>query len=506
MHTQRSIVRGSLTALASALLLSGLLLAGCSRADSPPKAPQSPWWRQDTAVTWSGFGNPAHRKWLGFVREVGTTACDRGIFYAHDTPPGTGAPAAAYYHQQGLRVTSFLSIDQWKTDDASVEELIAKMRRQLDDGCDGIHLDMLFSPAGPRDAPAAYRLAGAIARLRDAVHAYPRKPRAMFAGNVWLLDTPVCLLTAKLCDVAWIESWGHDDLRLVRAARVARSLDHYRKPAWYHWQPADNEQDRVAKLRNLPRALYASCLAEGAVFLCNYQYPVPLVHRNPAGQKITQWKMLPINDAWQKAVVAYARFAKQHGELLRDSTPAAPVLVAFRPRNVGPANRIMRRLLETNIAFNVRVSGPEPLKPLTAEDLADYKAVVTPDVPWAKRLAASTPLYASAAKLLAAAGPEIRDVGRVQPPGKVVTRIYTKGTKTLVHLKQYGYTDAADKLPTLGPLTLSLPCPQKVRTVTCLSPDRPGHTNLSFQQQAPHLTITVPSLDYHNLLIIDREK
>jgi hypothetical protein len=232
-----------------------------------------PWWQQNVAVTWPGFENPEERRWLNFVRELGTTICDRGILYfhnssggtLHETPPGDKIPAVDYYHQQGMQVTAFLSVCNWKTDDASVADIIRLMRQHLDDGCDGVHLDMLTDvddpPANVHQSDAAFR---AIARMRDAVHAYPRKVRAMFTGNAYLLERKIGPGIVRLTDVGWIESHGHDDLDLVRTARVARSVDGYAKPAWYHWQPDDNEQDRVTRLGNLPKAMYASCLMEGA--------------------------------------------------------------------------------------------------------------------------------------------------------------------------------------------------------------------------------------------------
>jgi len=301
------------TATLFGLVLTAIVVSGCGKkapiAEQATAGPDKAWWKQETATTWTGFGDPAHRKWLDFVRQLGTTACDRGVFYPHKDAPGRQAAAADYYHRQGLQLTSFLSIDRWQPDQQSVTELIARMRRQLDDGCDGVHLDMLFCVADPKknveQSDVAVR---AVAQMRDAAHDHPRKSQVMFAGNTWKLDSTFSLKVASLCDVAWIESWGHDDLELVRIARVARSLGGYGKPTWYHWQPHDNEQARVEKLTNLPRALYSSCLMEGAVFLCNYQYPVPLVRQDEQGQKVTDWKMFPINAGWQQSVLRKPKF------------------------------------------------------------------------------------------------------------------------------------------------------------------------------------------------------
>jgi len=461
------------------------------------------WWKQETAATWTDLGNHAHRKWLPFVRKLGTTACDRGVFYPLDGPMRGQAAVVEYYHSQGLRVTSFLTIAEWQPSEQAVSRLIARMHKHLADGCDGVHLDMLFTVADPKrnvvDSDAAVR---AVARMRDAVHDYPREPRAMFAGNTWQLDGEFSLQVASLCDVAWIESWGHDDLDLVRIARVARSLDSEGKPTWYHWQPTDNEQTRVSKLVNLPRALYAGCLMEGAVFLCNYQYPVPLVRRGYDGRKVTEWKMFPVNDGWQQSVLGYAQFVKKHAGLLRDAVPTAPVLVAFRAERAWDANRIMRDLLRSGIQFNVKVCGRWPLTALATEDLNGYRAIVTPDTAWARR-AGGHPVYGSGKALLRDVGADVRDFCRVRGGTSVVARVYTRDGQILVHLKQYGYTDQADDLPELGPLTVVLHCPHRIRRVQCVSPDREGSQLLAFSQDGNQANLTVPTLTYHNLLIVD---
>jgi len=139
---------------------------------------------------------------------------------------------------------------------------------------------------------------------------------------------------------------------------------------------------------------------------------------------------------------------------------------------------------------------------LETKDLAGYQAVVTPDVPWVQRAGASR-VYGSATTLLAAAEPEIRDFCRVQGQSKVATRAFLKGSQMLVHLKQHGYTDQADGVAVIGPLALTLRCPRSIRTVTCFSPDRPGSARLTFSQEGSQTTITVPLLEYYNLLVLD---
>jgi len=203
-------------------------------------------------------------------------------------------------------------------------------------------------------------------------------------------------------------------------------------------------------------------------------------------------------------VLRYAQFAKEHAELLRDAKPTAPVLVVFRAERVAAANNIMRDLLRSGIPFNVKVCGHWPLSDLKAKDVGGYRAVVASDVSWAERAGANR-VYDSVAALLSAAGPEIRDFCRVQDEVKVVTRLFVKDRLMLVHLKQYGYDDQTDDVPELDPLTLMLHCPRKIRQVTCLSPDRTGSAALKFRQQGSQAKITVPTLEFHDLLVVELE-
>ncbi len=473
--------------------------------------PAEVWWRQPTAVTWPLFENVKERKWLGFIRDVGTTICDRGILYYwnaqhgfKETPPGEKKPAVEYYHQQGLHVTAFLSVSGWKTDEASVANIIRLMRQHLDDGCDGIHLDILISVDNPQanvqESDAAVR---AIQRMTDAVHAYPRKVQATFSGNAWILDSTLGPAIVKLNDMGWIESYGHDDLDLVRIARVARSVDNYTKPIWYHWQPDDDQQERVERLGNLVKALYASLMMEGAVFLCNYQYPVPVLTYDKQGVKKLDWIMYPINDRWKAGVLAYARFARENVDLLTNVTPVAPVLVAYNPRQITAANTAMTLLLQNNIPFNVLVYGDWPFEPLLhCKELDRYKCVITPDN-GSERNVEYPGAKLAAGDIMASDIPGIHDFCRVEGASHVVTRMFTQPGKLLVHMKQHGYTDQADMLPVVGPLTVDMHCPKRVRAATCLSPDRPGRKALKFSQRKDRVRITVPKLEYYNLVVLE---
>ncbi len=75
--------------------------------------------------------------------------------------------------------------------------------------------------------------------------------------------------------------------------------------------------------------------------------------------------------------------------------------------------------------------------------------------------------------------------------------------KLLVHMKQHGYTDQADALPVVGPLTLDMHCPRRVRSATCLSPDRAKPAKLKFTQRKGRIRVTVPKLEYYNLVVLE---
>lgn len=140
----------------------------------------------------------------------------------------------------------------------------------VDDGCDGIHLDIYNEPLTTRGAVEATR------RIRDALHEYALnryKRDLLFTGNLWSIVQPFAAVAAQYMDVIWIESFGDSEADVIRAARVAASLGDYSKPVWYHYQP-DFDDYRAGHLKVFPEALFSSCLFEGAVFLEDFKYAV----------------------------------------------------------------------------------------------------------------------------------------------------------------------------------------------------------------------------------------
>lgn len=478
--------------------------AGKASARSPRTA-KPIWWQQETGVTWPALYEPDQHHWIKFVKDVGTTNCDRGILYHYGPTLESKADAVEYYHRHGMKVSAFLSINDWKPDKANVADLIRRMRRFLDDGCDGVHLDMFVCVNDPvtnvHKSDTAVR---AVEKLRDAIHAYPRRPKAIFTGNAWILDSTFGPSLIKICDVGWIESYGHDDLELVRISRVSRSIDGYTKPIWYHWQPDDDEQERSVKLNNLGRALYASCMMEGAIFLCNYRYPVPVLSYDASGEKFLKWIFYDINKRWQEGVVAYAKFAKRYAKYFRDVEPVAPVLVAFDPEQITPANKAMTLLLKNNIPFNVHVFGKWPFEDVSRfRDFDKYPCVITPDNAKERKVVYPTAKLA-AGDIIAGNIPGIHDFCRVEGSANVVTRMFSQPGRLLVHMKQHGYTDQADALPEIGPLSLEVRSERKVRRATCLSPDRAGEAKaLKFRQHGTQVRLTIPRLEYYNLIVLE---
>jgi hypothetical protein len=495
-------------------ILAALAAVDCAAAERPPAATPATnqWWRNEVAVvTWANFENAADREWLPFVKEIGSRIADRGVFYGHypEQMPPKHAPAS-FFHANGLKVTSFLSVEQWDSEPQAVTRLIDAMKVQLDDGCDGVHLDMFFNIRDyDRAVCQSMAAVAATRRMRDALHDYGRTHHGravMLAGNVWRLDDRFALEAARILDVAWIESWGQSDLELVRMARVARALDRGRKPVWYHFQPTTDAAERVKKLVNLPKALFASCLMEGAVFLCNYQYPVLITtrpdkqHEFPGERGV--WQMVPINTRWKEAVLRYAKFARAHKELLLDAIPQAPVLVVFRAGDVAAANRLMDALLRLGVSFNVLVYGDDPFGPPTVDVLTGYTCVVTPSA-GLEKLAGNTKIFVGTDTFLRASPREAAEFLKIEGAPQVIGRVFTKGNRVLLHLKQCGYSDQADELRCTPPVRVTL-CAPKVTRGACVSPDREGRTTLKVARESgTTVSFTVPGIHYYSLVVLE---
>jgi hypothetical protein len=466
------------------------------------------WWQnQVNVMNWATLHQAEDRPYLSFARQLDSTIADHGIFFGHyqqDNHPGAsdGAPSAAaqFYHQHGLKVIAFLSVEHWDPAPDSVAKLISVLKSYVDMGCDGIHLDMLFQPATVENAAAS------VARMREEIHRYGQEKygRAiLLAGNVWRLDSPFALQAGGSADVAWIESWGNSDLEVVRMARVARSLGEYRKPVWYHFQPDTDTQDRVLRLVNLPRALISSCLFENAQFLYNYKYPVPITRKPPRPDDPIEWKMFYITEGWKRSVLEYARFTSAYKPYLTAGAPQSKVLVAFQPGEVSRANAMMDTLLQHGISFNVRVYGSDPFRPLRAVDLQGYTVVLTPThTAELDDLTRGAAVYTRADDFLNAVPPEVERFLKIEGDTHVLGRVTVQGKSRIVHLKQTGYTDAADGLRPTGPLRISLYAPG-VKHGFAASPESPQKTSLKLQVEGDYVTFTLPGLQYYTLAVLE---
>src|SRR5579872_1778569 len=114
-----------LMALRSTLLpmlaaVSALCIAPvCVSADEPAPAAR-PWWLdQINVMSWATLHQPEDRSYLEFAAELGSQVADRGIFCGHyNTDPAFAflphpEQTTAFYRQHGLKVTAFLSVEQW---------------------------------------------------------------------------------------------------------------------------------------------------------------------------------------------------------------------------------------------------------------------------------------------------------------------------------------------------------------------------------------------------------
>jgi hypothetical protein len=498
----RSILISMLAAVAA------LCIAPVHASADEKTVAERPWWLdQINIMSWATLHQPEDRSYLEFAAELGSQVADRGIFCGHYStdPPSATLPhpeqTTTFFRQHQLKVTAFLSVEQWDPAPAAVTKLISTLEGYVDGGCDGVHLDMLFQPRGEQDALASIR------RMRDELHQYSRakyRRDVLFTGNVWRLDSPFALRAAALTDVVWIESWGKSDLEQVRVARVARSLSNSQMPVWYHLQPDTDTQDRVLKLVNLPAALFAGCLYEDAQFLCNYKYPVPTtVAQAKPGQPTIDWKMTYINPGWRQTLVRYAAFARTYRAYLTGTTPVSSVLVAFRPEEVEQANGIMDELLAHGIDFNVLAYGDAPMRPATAETLGHYPVIVTPSRRPELNSLAKTAVFATRAEDVYN-GPvdTVQSLLKIGGVKNVVGRVFVQGRRRIVHLKQTGYTDGADGLQKTGPLTLTLYAPG-VRSAICVSPDEPGKLTPALHRQGNYVTFTIPGVTYFALVVLE---
>ncbi len=421
------------------------------------------------------------------------------------------ADATRFFHEHGFKVNSFWSVEGWDPAKESVDKMIDAMKGHIDDRFDGIHLDMLNAPkttAGAALGNGAEGAAAAVARMRDELHKYGQEKYGrdvMFAGNLWRLDSPYLLEAARHTDAVWTESFGVSDAELVRIERVGMSIGDGR-PAWYHLQPDDDAEGRIEKLTNLGRALFSSCLFENAVFLCNYKYPVKVKGN---------WQFFYINPKWEEHILRYSKFAREHRDFYISAQPEAAVLVAFRPSAVFAANQLMDKLIAAGVNFNVLVYGgrptvgpgatvgrhfPEP----NGDALRQYAAVVMPALEPLPGLGA-VKRFNNADDFLRATPPEVEaflKIDGVVGAPHVIGRVMSKGKYRILHMKQIGYTDAADSLPGTGPLNILMYAPGVTKGFVA-SPDDGATTQLTLKRDGDRVSFTVPGIEYYSLVVLE---
>ncbi len=464
-------------------------------SSAPAEAPSRKYWWSDqvNVVTWGLLHQETDPRWAAFAEETGATIMDRGFRFPRPSqvPPEFHQEcqrAAQAIHARGWKLNSFRTIMDWDPSPEPLAQAIDSLKKHIDDGCDGVHLDWFNTPKTTEGAPAAAR------QIREELRRYGREKygrEVMFAGNIWSLIEPSALEMAPQMDVVWIESWGDSDVALVRIARMATAAGCGR-PVWYHWQPNDDHEWQVQKLGNLSRALFSSCLMENAVFLCNYKYPVCVKG---------VWEFFYVTPVWEQNVLRYSKFVRQYRDYYIGAQPQAAVLVAFHPSYLASAAATMQTLLEQGISFNVLIHGGEVFPAAQLADTQGYAAVITPG--WgplppsdrAKR-------FDSAEAFLRDVPPEVGAFLTIEQSPKVLGRVMTKGHYRILHLKQTGYTDKTDSLPRTSPLKVTMLAPGVTRGFVA-SPDGGEESPLQLEAlDGGRVVFTVPGIEYYSLVVL----
>jgi hypothetical protein len=470
----------------------GRMPSSASRAERPS---QKHWWDdQVNVVTWGQIAEETDPHWAAFAEATGATIMDRAFRFPRplEVDPQIHQACqemAKVIHARGWKLNSFRTIMNWDPSPEPLAQAIESLKKHIDDGCDGVHLDWFNNPKVTAGAPAATR------QIREELRRYGREKYArdvMFAGNIWRIERPVALELAPQMDVVWMETFGDSDLDVVRVARVAAAAG-YGRPVWYHLQPDDDKEARIKNLANLPRALFSSCLMEEAVFLCNYKYPIKVKG---------QWRFFYINPAWEQNVLRYSKFARRYRDYYIGAQPQAAVLVAFQPPYSSSATSTMQTLLGQGVNFNVLIHGGEVFPAAQPTDTQGYAAVIAPGwgpLPPAGR----AKCFDSAETFLRDVPPEVGAFLTIEDSPRVLGRVMTKGKYRILHLKQTGYTDKADSLPPIGPFKVTMLAPGVTKGFV-VSPDRSEETPLRLDTlDGGRVAFTVPGIEYCALVVLE---
>ena len=228
------------------------------------------WWDDEVnVVTWSDpdYDLKANEDGLTFFERNLSVIADR---CCHFYDKGADySEVIEKYKRNGLKTTSFVSILDWDIEKSDL--YINEFKKHIDSGCDGVHMDMLFMPGKPDNGVIQTK------KIVDALKKYALdkyNKKVLITGNTWMLTEENAVKQAQVCDLAWLESHGKDEMKIIRFVRLGKSLNNGQKTVWYHLQPDNNEFEKIKKLKNYPKALMSSCMMEGGVFLKNPQYPI----------------------------------------------------------------------------------------------------------------------------------------------------------------------------------------------------------------------------------------
>ena len=471
------------------------------------------WWEAETnLITWGFFnGDVDHdKRQLEFYKRIGAKVADRGFSYPHyNDTVSIGTEKADFFHKHGIHVNSFTSVKDWKLND--VPQMIKSACLHIDDGADGVHFD-IFN-CSENDNP---KIIAAIGEMTKSIKNYAMSEygrEVCFTGNLWMITDRVSLGIAYYTDVIWAESFGYGEGEIIRAFRLGRSVGGYDKPVWYHWQPNDDEKRRVDKLKNLVKSLFASCLFESALFLCNPAYPCFDTEGEDRSQeffgKWGVWSFAYINDGWRKGLYQYSDFLRKNGEFYQNYIPKAPLLIAFTPNDLNLANDCMDILLAKNIQYEPVVYGENPFGPFSRHpfDGGFTHALYIGKTPENNYFPEKDSYAVASLEDMNRLIPELslreKDFLRMENSSCVWGRVMKKNDITLLHLLHVGYNDDIDNMDTTDGFDVSLVV-SSVKKVTLISPDSYGEINLPFHHKDNVVSFMIPGVQYYSLVVITK--
>lgn len=459
----------------------------------------SNWWDNHVNVcTWSMLGRGEHdESILHFFRDMEVSIADRGHFVGMETQnPEKAKAIAKLHHENGIKITSFNTIEGWNAEEANL--MIEQLKHHIDLGYDGVHLDM-FNATKDRDSITTWE---AGQKISTALKKYAKdryNKDIMFSGNTWVNENPLSIKLTSICDVAWVESWGDSIMDVALICKIGKATRQCPRSCWYHLQPNTDEEWKITDKSNYVRALMSSCIMEGAVFLCNLSYPV-------LSTKDDRWHFVAINEAWKKYVLQYGAFLNRYKEYHVGTQPQAEAVYVVHPREIALARPTMFYLMNENIQFNLLISGDKPLGELDTDTLSAYKYILTN-----KRAGFSIPSQSTNIHfdqgMLRETLQSLADYSRSYlsfSDDRVVGRIMKKDTTTIVHVKNRSYCLDTDSISSIYNVQTNMYAPGAYKVVL-ISPDTNEEDELDFTVDRENIHFQLPVVEYYSTIIVHAE-